>query len=426
MPDKVTNIAVIGAQWGDEGKGKIVDALADSANTTVRFHGGHNAGHTIVADGQVFKLALLPSGVVKGSFSVIGSGVALDPWHLKREIHDISQMGVEVSPLVLAISAQAILVFPFHAELDSAREQGDAVNRIGTTKRGIGPAYEDKVGRRAIRTGDLFYPEILREKLASTVHHHNILRGSYGLAPLLVDEILEALKPIATFICPYIKETHEIAKRIRHGRILFEGAQGVMLDVDQGTYPYVTASNSVPSYTTAALGIGYNDKPYVLAVAKAYTTRVGNGPFPTELKDETGAKLQKIGREVGVNTGRPRRCGWIDTVQLRHAVLAAGVDAIALTKLDILDTFKEINICTHYMLDGKMIADFPSNEFVQRRVEPVYETIPGWNESCVGVKSFNALPKNARAYVNRLEDLLGVPVSMISTSPDRRDLLVRV
>ena len=424
MLPKSADIAVIGAQWGDEGKGKIVDALAESAGTTIRFHGGHNAGHTIVTDGRIYKLSLLPSGVVKGAFSVIGSGVVVDPWYLKLEMQRLASDGITVTPERLAISSRASLILPLHAELDEVRERAQS-GAVGTTKRGIGPAYEDRVARRAIRVGDLFYPGTLRERIAFAIQHHNILRSAYGLAPVTTEEILQSLEAIAEFIRPYVREADEIAEKIPAGRILFEGAQGIMLDVDQGTYPYVTSSNAVGSHASTGLGIALKERPYVLAVAKAYTTRVGEGPFPTELTDQTGQRLQETGREVGVNTGRSRRCGWIDTVQLRHAALVAGIDSIALTKLDVLDDFEAIKVCTGYTVDGDRIPGFPSSEFQQMQARPVYETLPGWRKSCAGVGSFASLPANAQAYIRRIEELVGVPVSMVSTSPDRRDIILR-
>ncbi len=424
----MANVVVVGAQWGDEGKGKIVDWLSLNADVVVRFQGGHNAGHTLVIDGKTFKLALLPSGIVRpGKLSVIGNGVVLDPHFLIEEIEKIRSQGVEVTPDNLKIAENVPLILPLHRELDAHRESSNLVGvKIGTTKRGIGPAYEDKVGRRAIRLMDLAEPDELDAKIDRLLAHHDPLRRGLGLEPLDRAAIRKDLVAVAAKILPFMAATYDLLDRERRAgkRILFEGAQGALLDVDHGTYPYVTSSNTVAGSAAAGSGLGPGAIGYVLGIAKAYTTRVGGGPFPTELDDDVGRLIGKRGNEFGTNTGRPRRCGWFDAVLVRQCVKTSGIDGLALTKLDILDGFDEIKVATHYRLDGETVDYLPAGQGAQARVEPVYETIEGWREATGGARSWAALPAQAIKYVRRIEELVGAPVALLSTSPEREDTIL--
>ncbi|MDR3461081.1 MAG: adenylosuccinate synthase [Beijerinckiaceae bacterium] len=423
----MANVVVVGAQWGDEGKGKIVDWLSNEADVVVRFQGGHNAGHTLVVDGKVFKLALLPSGIVRGKLSVIGNGVVVDPHHLIDEIAKIETQGIVVSPDTLAIAENVTLILPLHRELDAHRESAMASGvQIGTTKRGIGPAYEDKVGRRAIRLSDLAEPDTLDEKIARLLAHHEPLRRGLGLEPVTAQAIRDDLLAVAPKILPFMRATWDHLETLRRDgkRILFEGAQGALLDVDQGTYPLVTWSNRVAAIAATGSGLGPKAIGYVLGIAKAYTTRVGGGPFPTELHDEIGQLIGDRGHEYGVNTGRRRRCGWFDAVLVRQTVKTSGIDGIALTKLDILDGFETIKVCTGYRLDGRLIERFPASQAAQARVEPVYETIEGWSGTTANARSWADLPAQAIKYVRRIEELIGAPVALLSTSPERDDTIL--
>lgn len=423
----MSNVAVIGAQWGDEGKGKIVDWLSERADVVVRFQGGHNAGHTLVIGNQTFKLSLLPSGVVrKGKLSVIGNGVVVDPWAFVAEKARLEEQGVTLTPDDLQVSEVAVLILPVHRMLDQAREAARGDSKIGTTGRGIGPAYEDKVGRRAIRVGDLAEPETVQAKAAYLAEHHNAYLRGLGQeeidASALVAELMEIAPKILPFACR-VSERLDAARRAGK-RILFEGAQAVMLDVDHGTYPFVTSSNTVAGQAATGSGIGPTSIGTVLGIAKAYTTRVGEGPFPTELTDEIGKLLGERGREFGVVTGRARRCGWFDAVMVRQAVRTGGITGIALTKLDVLDGLTELKVCTGYMLDGEKIDYFPAGMSAQRRVEPVFESIDGWTESTKGARTWGQLPANAIKYIRRVEELIGAPVTLLSTSPEREDTIL--
>ena len=425
----MANVAVIGAQWGDEGKGKIVDWLSERADVVVRFQGGHNAGHTLVIGNVEYRLSLLPSGVVRpGKLSVIGNGVVVDPWALLREINAIREKGVHVTPASLKLAENAALILPSHAAIDRAREDARGPQKIGTTGRGIGPAYEDKVGRRAIRVCDLAEPETLPAKIDHLLMHHNALLT--GLGASLVDRelLLKELTEVAPKVLPYadrIWERLDEAKR-QGKRILFEGAQGAMLDVDHGTYPYVTSSNTVAGQAAAGAGMGPGGVGFVLGITKAYTTRVGSGPFPTELTDAIGQRLGERGREFGVVTGRKRRCGWFDAVMVRQAIKVGGITGIALTKLDILDGFDEIKVCIAYRHHGETTHYLPASSTAQAEIEPIYESFPGWQESTHGARSWADLPANAIKYVKRVEELIEAPVAMLSTSPEREDtILVR-
>ncbi len=424
----MANVVVVGAQWGDEGKGKIVDWLSNEADVVVRFQGGHNAGHTLVIDGTVFKLALLPSGIVRpNKLSIIGNGVVVDPYHLVEEIAKIEAQGVIVTPATLMVAENVTLILSLHRELDAHRESAMASNiQIGTTKRGIGPAYEDKVGRRAIRLSDLAEPDTLNEKIARLLAHHEPLRRGLGLEPIAAATIRAELLAVAPKILPFMASTYDTLETLRRQgkRILFEGAQGALLDVDHGTYPFVTSSNTVASNAATGSGMGPRAIGYVLGIAKAYTTRVGGGPFPTELHDETGKLIATRGREVGVNTGRPRRCGWFDAVLVRQTVKTSGIDGIALTKLDILDGFEKIEVCTHYELDGRRIERLPASQAAQGRVTPIYETIEGWQGTSAGARSWADLPAQAIKYVRRIEELIEAPVALLSTSPEREDTIL--
>jgi adenylosuccinate synthase len=421
----MANVTVIGAQWGDEGKGKIIDWLSNRAEMVVRFQGGNNAGHTIVVGDKTYKLSLLPSGVVQGKRSIIGNGVVVDPWSLLDEIARVSEAGLKVTPDVLVVADNAVLVLPLHRELDAMREDA-ASQKLGTTKRGIGPAYEDKVGRRALRAVDLKDPSSLPAKIERLLAHHNVLRRGFGHAEADAGQILKDLTEVAPKFTPYLGSSwRELDAARRAGkRILFEGAQAVLLDIDHGTYPFVTSSNTVAGQVAAGSGVGPREIGNVLGIVKSYTTRVGEGPFPTELKDATGEELGARGREFGTVTGRKRRCGWFDAVLVRQTVITGGVDGIALTKLDVLDGFETIKVATHYELDGGKLDHLPTDPVMQARLKPVYETLEGWKESTKGARSWAQLPANAIKYVRRIEELTGAQVHLLSTSPDRDDTIM--
>ena len=421
----MANVTVIGAQWGDEGKGKLVDWLSNRADVVVRFQGGHNAGHTLVVGDQVYKLSLLPSGVVQGKLSVIGNGVVVDPWHLLGEIEKIGAQGVKIGPELLVVADNACLILPLHRDLDQAREAA-ATNKIGTTGRGIGPAYEDKVGRRAIRVGDLADEDSLAAKIDRLLAHHTPLRRGLGLPEADPAQMLAELKALAPKILPFAQPAWRLLDQlVKSGkRVLFEGAQGALLDVDHGTYPYVTSSNTVAGQAAAGSGLGPKGPGYVLGIVKAYTTRVGEGPFPTELNDEIGQHLGTVGREVGVNTGRPRRCGWFDAALVRQSVALNGINGIALTKLDVLDGLKTLKICTGYQLNGQTLDYLPAGLKAQAALEPVYEEMEGWSESTQGARSWKDLNGAAIKYVRRIEELIGAPVALLSTSPQRDDTIL--
>ena len=423
----MSNVAVIGAQWGDEGKGKIVDWLSARADVVVRFQGGHNAGHTLVIDGVTFKLSLLPSGVVRpGKLAVIGNGVVVDPFAFAAEVERLREQGVAITPQGLVVAENATLILPLHRELDEARESASSSQAIGTTKRGIGPAYEDKVGRRALRVIDLRDLRSLPGKIERLLAHHNALRRGMGYDEIRVADVFEPLKDVAGKILPFANCAWRLLDDARRqGKwILFEGAQAVLLDVDHGTYPYVTSSNTVAGQAAAGAGISPRDIGYVLGIAKAYTTRVGQGPFPTELNDATGDELGRRGAEFGTVTGRKRRCGWFDAVLVRQTVITGGIDGIALTKLDVLDGFAEIKLCTGYRLDGAHLDHLPADAVLQARCEPVYEIIEGWSQSTRGARSWADLPAQAVKYVRRIEELIGAPVALLSTSPEREDTIL--
>jgi adenylosuccinate synthase len=424
----MANVAVIGAQWGDEGKGKIVDWLSERADVVVRFQGGHNAGHTLVIDGKTYKLSLLPSGIVRGTPSVIGNGVVLDPWHLRSEIGKLREQGVEVTPEILKVADTCPLILPLHGELDGLREDASGAGKIGTTRRGIGPAYEDKVGRRAIRVCDLAHLDDLTPQLDRLCAHHDALRAGFGVAPIDRAALIAQLKEIAGFVLPFAAPVWRMLNeaRARGRRILFEGAQGVLLDIDHGTYPFVTSSNTVAGTAAAGSGIGPAGVGYVLGITKAYTTRVGSGPFPAEQENEIGERLGTRGHEFGTVTGRKRRCGWFDAVLVRQSAAVSGITGIALTKLDVLDGFNEIRICTGYTLRGETLDYYPANAADQAAIEPVWETMPGWSESTYGARSWAQLPAQAIKYIRRIEELIQCPVALVSTSPERADtILVR-
>lgn len=424
----MANVVVVGSQWGDEGKGKIVDWLSEQADVVVRFQGGHNAGHTLVVGNNTYKLSLLPSGLVRGArLSVIGNGVVLDPWALMDEIGRIRGQGVEVTPERLRVAENASLILPLHRELDAIRENAAATGtKIGTTKRGIGPAYEDKVGRRAIRLVDLSHPDTLAEKIDRLLAHHNPLRRGLGIEEVDAAKLRAELIEIAPKVLPFMDRTWALLDdERRHGsKILFEGAQGALLDIDHGTYPYVTSSNTVSAAAATGSGLGPKAAQYVLGIAKAYTTRVGEGPFPSELTDATGQLIGERGREFGTVTGRARRCGWFDAVLVRQTCRTSGIDGIALTKLDILDGFAEIKVCTAYRLDGEIIDYLPASQAAQARVEPIYETIEGWEGTTQGARTWADLPAAAIKYVRHVEELIGAPVALLSTSPERGDTIL--
>ncbi|MGB0506105.1 MAG: adenylosuccinate synthase [Pikeienuella sp.] len=423
----MANVVVVGAQWGDEGKGKLVDWLSERADVVARFQGGHNAGHTLVVDGKVYKLHALPSGVVRGGkLSVIGNGVVLDPWHLMNEIEILRGQGVTISPETLMIAENTPLILPIHGELDRAREAALTKGKIGTTGRGIGPAYEDKVGRRSIRVADLADEATLEMRVDRALTHHNALRRGLDMPAVDRDALLQQLKDIAPAVLEYAGPVWKVLseKRKAGKRILFEGAQGALLDIDFGTYPYVTSSNVIAGQAATGVGMGPGAIDFVMGIVKAYTTRVGEGPFPTELHDEDGQRLGERGHEFGTTTGRQRRCGWFDAVLVRQTCATSGVNGIALTKLDVLDGFETLKICTGYMLDGQELDHLPTAADQQARATPIYESMPGWSESTEGARSWNELPAAAIKYVRRVEELIGCPVAMLSTSPERNDTIL--
>ena len=423
----MANVVVVGSQWGDEGKGKIVDWLSERADVVVRFQGGHNAGHTLVIDGVTYKLNMLPSGVVRGGkMSIIGNGVVLDPWALLTEIDKIREQGIDISPANLRIADNAPLILPLHGNLDRAREEALGKAKIGTTGRGIGPAYEDKVARRAIRVGDLADPEVLSDKIDKMLFHHNALLRGLGMEEVDQGDLIDQLQELASRLLPFSgavwKELDEARKSGK--RILYEGAQGTMLDIDHGTYPFVTSSNVVAGQAAAGSGQGPGAIDYVLGITKAYTTRVGSGPFPTELEDEVGQGLGERGHEFGTVTGRPRRCGWFDAVLVRQAVKVNGISGIALTKVDVLDGMNELKVCTGYRIDGENHDHLPASTVKQEKVEPIYESMEGWPESTEGARSWAELPATAIKYIRRIEELIEAPVALLSTSPEREDSIL--
>jgi len=423
----MANVAVVGSQWGDEGKGKIVDWLSERADVVVRFQGGHNAGHTLVVGEVTYKLSLLPSGVVRpGKLSIIGNGVVVDPWALVEEIERLRGLGVAITPDTLKIAENATLILPPHGRLDRAREAAQGARAIGTTGRGIGPAYEDKVGRRAVRVCDLADPDLLAERVDTLLVHHNALLRGLGETEIDREELIGLLCEVAPKVLPYVDRVwHRLDSARQAGkRILFEGAQGALLDVDHGTYPYVTSSNTVAGQAAAGAGIGPAAIDRVLGITKAYTTRVGSGPFPTELTDEIGQRLGERGREFGTVTGRRRRCGWFDATLVRQAIKTGGITGIALTKLDVLDGLKELKIGVGYEIDGTRWDHLPANPALQARARPVYETLEGWSESTRGARSWGELPATAVKYVRHIEELVAAPVTLLSTSPDREDTIL--
>ncbi len=423
----MANVVVVGSQWGDEGKGKIVDWLSSRADVVVRFQGGHNAGHTLVIGEKTFKLSLLPSGVARpGKLSVIGNGVVIDPWALGAEIERVRAQGVKVTPETLAIAENAALILPLHRELDTAREEAAGAAKIGTTKRGIGPAYEDKVARRAIRVTDLMNLDSLPEKVDALLLHHNALRRGYGVPELKASDLISELSEIAPSFTVYAQPVWKLLADAQRAekRILFEGAQGALLDVDHGTYPFVTSSNTVAGQAAAGSGVGPRTLGYVLGITKAYTTRVGSGPFPSEQDNDIGRRLGERGAEFGTVTGRRRRCGWFDAVLARQAIIIGGIDGVALTKLDVLDGFPELKVCVGYKLGDKRLRHYPTAREDQAGAEPVYETLEGWSGSTRGARSWADLPAAAVKYVRRIEELIGAPVALLSTSPERDDVIL--
>lgn len=423
----MANVVVVGAQWGDEGKGKIVDWLSERADVIVRFQGGHNAGHTLVIDGKVYKLSLLPSGIVRGGkLSIIGNGVVLDPWHLKEEIAKLQAQGVEINTDNLMIAENTPLILPVHGELDRARENQNSMAKIGTTGRGIGPAYEDKVGRRAIRVADLADRKTLETRVDRLLQHHNTLRRGMGLDMVDRDQLIKKLVEISKTVLPYAAPVWKVLaeKRKAGKRILFEGAQGALLDIDFGTYPFVTSSNVIAGQAATGSGVGPGAIDFVLGIVKAYTTRVGEGPFTAELNDADGQRLGERGNEFGTITGRQRRCGWFDAVLVKQTCATSGVSGIAFTKLDVLDGFETLKICVAYDLDGKRLDYLPTAADEQARCRPIYETMPGWSESTEGARTWNELPAAAIKYVRRVEELIDCPVALLSTSPERNDTIL--
>jgi adenylosuccinate synthase len=422
----LANVAVIGAQWGDEGKGKVVDWLASRADIVVRFQGGHNAGHTLVVGNETYKLSLLPSGLVRGKLGIIGNGVVVDPEALLAEIARVRAQGLRVDPETLRLADNATLILPLHQAIDRAREAARGDRKIGTTGRGIGPAYEDKVARRAIRVCDLAEPQTLADKLDELLLHHNTLLRGLGAPGFDKATLLEQLLALAPQILPYAEPVWERLDQARRAgrRILFEGAQAVMLDVDHGTYPFVTSSNTVAATAAAGAGIGPSSIGFVLGIAKAYSTRVGSGPFPTELADATGRLLGERGFEFGTVTGRPRRCGWFDAALVRQAVKVAGIHGLVVTKLDVLDGLQELKICVGYQVGGETLRRLPAAPLAQAAATPIYETMPGWTESTRGARSWADLPAQAVKYVRRIEELTEAPVTMVSTSPERDDIIL--
>ncbi len=424
----MANVVVVGSQWGDEGKGKIVDWLSSRADVVVRFQGGHNAGHTLVIDGKTYKLSLFPSGIVREEkVSIIGNGVVVDPWAFSEELETLINQDVKISAENLKIAENASLILPVHRNLDILREyRSSNDSKIGTTKRGIGPAYEDKVGRRSIRVGDLTDLKALRSKVDNLVDHHNIILRGMNEKEINSDIIYQELVEVSETIKPFITRTQEFLIQARKDRkkILYEGAQGALLDIDHGTYPYVTSSNTIASAAATGSGQGVNTINYVLGITKAYTTRVGEGPFPSEQDNDIGNELGEKGHEFGTVTGRKRRCGWFDAVLVKHAIEVSGIDGMALTKLDVLDGFKKINICIAYELDGKRIDYFPSSAEQQSRIKPIFEEFDGWDGSTFGARQWNDLPAEAVKYVKRIEELTGTPVALLSTSPEREDTIL--
>jgi adenylosuccinate synthase len=424
----MANVTVVGAQWGDEGKGKIVDWLSSRADVVVRFQGGHNAGHTLVVEGITYKLSSLPSGVVGGKLSVIGNGVVLDPWAFLDEVKRITDQGVTINPDVLKIAENTTLILPLHQELDAIREEAKGSDVIGTTRRGIGPAYEDKVARRSLRVGDLADPENLMGRINNLLVHHNALRKGLGIEPFDGDKLHADLLAVAPKILPYVDVVWKVLDQAKRSgkRMLFEGAQGALLDNDHGTFPFVTSSNTLAGQASVGSGLGPDAVGFVLGIVKAYTTRVGTGPFPTELFDDVGQGLGERGHEFGTVTGRSRRCGWFDAVLVRQTAKLNGMHGIALTKLDVLDGMDELKVCVGYKLDGETLDHLPTQPALQARVEPVYEVMEGWSDSTVGAKGWSDLPATAVKYIRRIEELIEAPVAMLSTSPHRQDtLLVR-
>ena len=423
----MNNVVVVGAQWGDEGKGKIVDWLSERAEIVVRFQGGHNAGHTLTIDGAVYKLNLLPSGIVRdGAFSIIGNGVVIDPWALVAEMGRIEQQGIKISPDNLMIAENAPLILPIHSQLDLIREEAKGKDKIGTTGRGIGPAYEDKVARRSIRVCDLADDNVIEARVDSLLSHYNPLFKGMGQAPINRDELIAQIKEIAPKILPFVgvvwKRLDEAHKKGQ--KILFEGAQGVLLDIDHGTYPFVTSSNTHAGQASAGAGVGADKLGFILGITKAYTTRVGSGPFPTELFDDIGAGLAKRGHEFGTVTERPRRCGWFDAVLVRQVNKTMGVTGMALMKLDVLDGVEELKICTGYNIDGEQYDHYPASTELQAKAKPIYETMPGWSETTYGCREMDKLPQNAINYIKRIEELVETPVAVLSTSPERDDTIL--
>ena len=422
----MTGVVVVGSQWGDEGKGKIVDWLSSQADVVIRFQGGNNAGHTLVINGETYKLNILPSGILReDKVSIIGNGVVLDLGALKKEVKSLSKRGIKITPENLYISDRATIILPIHQKLDELRENNNLL-KIGTTKRGIGPAYEDKVGRRALRLCDIFDKEHLSNKVELLLNHHNALMRGFGEKEYSADDVVNHIFELGQFAQPFTKSNQEIASEVDNNKqkILFEGAQGFLLDIDHGTYPYVTSSNVHASYASIGSGLSPKLIDHVLAITKAYTTRVGNGPFPTELDDDIGNKLGEIGKEFGTVTNRKRRCGWFDAVLVRQALVQSGATGIALTKIDVLDTFDEIKVCVGYNLNGQQIDYFPSSEFDQDKIEPVYESFEGWNSTTTGIDSFKDLPEQAQKYVNRISELTKTKIDLVSTSPKREDTIL--
>ena len=422
----MTGVVVVGSQWGDEGKGKIVDWLSSQADVVIRFQGGNNAGHTLVINGETYKLNILPSGILReDKISVIGNGVVLNLEALKKEVENLSKRGVKISPNNLYISDRATIILPIHEKLDELRENNNLI-KIGTTKRGIGPAYEDKVGRRALRLCDLFDKEHLSNKVELLLNHHNALMRGFDKEEYRIDDVVDHIFTLGQFAQQYTKSNQEILREVENNKqkILFEGAQGFLLDIDHGTYPYVTSSNVHASYASIGSGLSPQLIDHVLAITKAYTTRVGNGPFPTELDDAIGNKLGEIGKEFGTVTNRKRRCGWFDSVLVRQALVQSGATGIALTKIDVLDTFDEIKICVGYNLNGQQIEYFPSSEFDQDKIEPIYESFEGWNSTTTGISDFKDLPTQAQKYINRISDLTKTKIDLVSTSPKREDTIL--
>tara|TARA_Y100000748_G_scaffold10477_1_gene8854 strand:- start:172 stop:1458 length:1287 start_codon:yes stop_codon:yes gene_type:complete len=422
----MTGVVVVGSQWGDEGKGKIVDWLSSQADVVIRFQGGNNAGHTLVINGETYKLNILPSGILRDDkISIIGNGVVLSLEALKKEIESLTERGVKISPNNLYISDRATIILPVHQKLDELRENNNLI-KIGTTKRGIGPAYEDKVGRRALRLCDLFDKVHLSNKVELLLNHHNALMRGFGKEEYSINDVVDHIFTLGQFAQQYVKSNQEILSEVENNKqkILFEGAQGFLLDIDHGTYPYVTSSNVHASYASIGSGLSPQLIDHVLAITKAYTTRVGNGPFPTELDDDIGNKLGEIGKEFGTVTNRKRRCGWFDAVLVRQALVQSGATGIALTKIDVLDTFEEIKVCVGYNLNGQQIEYFPSSEYDQDKIEPVYESFEGWNSTTTGIDNFKDLPAQAQKYVNRISELTRTKIDLVSTSPKREDTIL--